>query len=124
MGVQSLTESQRRKLFSEVKGEFQKGYSSGEKKGDLNDDGAMVSGAEDRAVLAEEVGGIDFNAGNLDLETAGEKIQFNIPPSIENLTPSDVQSLTPVIINISPITNFPLMLGLVQEDNSRQLSRL
>ena len=55
-------------------------------------------------------GGIDFNANNLNLKKQGQIPDFNFTNSM-NIQPHTVNGITPVIINITPIVNFPLLLG-------------
>lgn len=64
----------------------------------------------DAAVFSEAPGGIDFRADRLelDVERAGsDPVQFDLK------NPQDVQidGLVPVIINITPVTSIPLLLG-------------
>jgi len=84
-------------------------------------DNAMVSSPSD-----VKTGGIDFNANNLNMKFEGEEIKFSIPAGFQGIQPNHVNGLTPVIINIVPITNFTLLLGLsdrIKSDN-QQLSQL
>lgn len=81
--------------------------------------------ASDNAVLSAAVpGGIDFNANNLNLSTRGDEIKLNIPADLQGLEPAAVDGVTPIIINIVPIVNFPLLLGVSQPGHPDQLSRL
>ena len=63
------------------------------------------------APSAADIGGIDFNANNLTLTEQGQAadILFTNMPDIPS---SSVQGVTPVIINVAPIADFPLLLGL------------
>lgn len=77
--------------------------------------------AVDRAML---VGGIDFNANNFNLKEQGQKVDINFSlDSLQNIEPAKVNGILPVIINITPVTNFPLLLGLSQDKKEEQLSR-
>jgi len=62
-------------------------------------------------VKQEEFGGIDFNSNNLDFTERGEvaDFQFHNPPGMESLS---IKGMHSVILNISPITNFHILLGL------------
>ncbi len=79
--------------------------------------GKYVSGASemqnsDKSILGKEVGGIDFNPGLLDLEIQGKGQSFNAPNVNQNLQNIHIgEGLSPIIINITPITNLPLLLG-------------
>ncbi|MCB9720509.1 MAG: LysM peptidoglycan-binding domain-containing protein [Candidatus Omnitrophica bacterium] len=65
----------------------------------------------DRAVLSRPVGGIDLNAGNMELHSSGDAIQMNVPAELQELQTVPVNGFVPVIINISPVLNLPLILG-------------
>ncbi|MFT5387773.1 MAG: hypothetical protein ACI9E5_000908 [Candidatus Omnitrophota bacterium] len=71
---------------------------------------------EDAAAITP-LGGIDFNADALDLRVEGESFNFEGESfnSID-IDPSSIQGATPVIINITPITNFAPLLGAVSRD--------
>ncbi|MDP8211820.1 MAG: NUDIX domain-containing protein [Candidatus Zapsychrus exili] len=64
----------------------------------------------DNALMAEEVGGIDFNTSELEIKEMGEKIEFDVNIDIKAL--ENATGFVPVIINITPITNLPMFLGL------------
>lgn len=70
-------------------------------------DSAMLSQAGEEA---EPVGGIDFNRGYLNLRTQGARpvLPVTIPRDMPAL---EIDGLVPVIINISPAVNIPLLLG-------------
>jgi hypothetical protein len=73
---------------------------------DAQADGAMVQDQEN------DLGGIDFNPQKFEIKKEGEGLQapFN-PPAAMN--PAAIEGLYPVIINIVPVTNIPLILGVV-----------
>jgi len=57
-------------------------------------------------------GGIDFNTQMLNLENTGKQFQYDVPQlSPEQMEYLSIDGLVPVIINISPVTNLPLLLG-------------
>ena len=77
----------------------------------------------DRAIIAEkansvnrfdEVGGIDFNPNNLDLEVQGDELDINIPAQLQYLQTTPIEGFAPIIIQIKP-TNLPLLLGVAQD---------
>lgn len=41
---------------------------------------------------------------------------ISVPPDLESLTPADVPGLTPVILNMVPLTDLPLFLGVSSLD--------
>jgi serine/threonine protein phosphatase PrpC len=75
----------------------------------------FLSGRSNKAMTAtEREGGIDFKSDRmdvLDVQNEGEGIKFNLSPAqlkqFEN-----VPGFTPVIINIQPVKDLPLFLGL------------
>jgi hypothetical protein len=65
----------------------------------------------DKAKVGKELGGIDLNPNLFEIETKGDgKLEF---PKLKTL-PQDfnINGLMPVIINITPISNLPFLLGL------------
>ncbi|MBP9855288.1 MAG: hypothetical protein KBD53_10530 [Candidatus Omnitrophica bacterium] len=76
---------------------------------------------ENNSIRRKNVGGIDFNLDLLELETQGRMNKFNTNQNFENIQIDD--GLIPVIINITPITNLPLILGAV-ENTETQLSHV
>lgn len=59
-------------------------------------------------------GGIDLNPNLLELRIEGDGLNFNLPVNSMNLDQIQIDGLLPVIINIAPITNLPLILGTVE----------
>jgi len=72
-----------------------------------------------------EYGGIDFNPNELNLSQEGGEISFTVDNAmLQSLKSENVQGITPVLINITPITNFAPLLGLSNENiDALQLSR-
>jgi hypothetical protein len=55
----------------------------------------------------DEIGGIDLNAKNLNLQTHGQKIDFKISPDVQAiLNDSTIEGFMPVIIQIIPADIF------------------
>jgi predicted GNAT family acetyltransferase len=62
----------------------------------------------------KSVGGIDFTADKLNLNVKEEKGGVNrIKPYID---PQSIHGLYPVILNIRPVTNLPLLLGIREDE--------
>ncbi|MDD3375317.1 MAG: FHA domain-containing protein [Candidatus Omnitrophica bacterium] len=61
-------------------------------------------------------GGIDFNAENMNVTTKGDEIDFDIPLDLQNITSSSIEGFVPIIINITPVTDFMGLLGLREDD--------
>jgi hypothetical protein len=61
-------------------------------------------------------GGIDMNAQNMQMNAQGQKVDMTFDPAmIEQFKRGDFTGLTPVILNITPITNIRPLLGLAPE---------
>jgi len=73
------------------------------------------------SVEEKNPGGIDLTRKRLPLETKGEGVDFNLPFDPNTLENIPINGLTPVIYQITPVTDLPLLLGLA-EDHSEQLS--
>jgi hypothetical protein len=62
---------------------------------------------------AQPPGGIDMNSGNMQMNEQGQKVDMRFDPAlIEQFKSGDFTGLTPVILNITPITNIKPLLGL------------
>lgn len=86
-----------------------------------------LNSATDAAVMARKVtghapGGIDLNPNQLNMKTQGEKIELNIPADPAKFQNFKIDGAYPVIINIQPITNLPMLLGVAQEKKDDHLS--
>jgi len=62
-------------------------------------------------------GGIDLNPNTLDLQTQGRRFDLKLPLNSFDLQNIRIDGFTPVIINVTPLTNLPLLLGLVDEES-------
>jgi len=72
----------------------------------------------------EAPGGIDLNPNILDLQTRGNKVDFNLPVSSQQMQNIKIKGLVPVIINITPVTNLPVLLGEVVSADRKRLTRI
>lgn len=70
---------------------------------------------DNAAVTADPVGGIDLNPEMLDLQIKRDASGMPLPVSQQPIINMDIEGFVPVIINITPVTNVPLMLGLINE---------
>ncbi len=59
----------------------------------------------------DATGGIDFNIENMGLETRGDGAMF-VSPQGGSLPFGPIEGIVPIIINISPANNLPMLLGL------------
>lgn len=76
---------------------------------------SLAGSPVDRAILAKKVGGVDLSRSVLDLDVRGDNAQMAVPTfeALPELMNND--GFTPVIIQIQPIVNLPLLLGLADE---------
>ncbi|HQO58678.1 MAG TPA: AarF/UbiB family protein [Candidatus Omnitrophota bacterium] len=61
--------------------------------------------------IQQNTGGIDFNPNLLELQIEGEGSEFSLPINNTTFEQIQINGLQPVIINITPITNLPVILG-------------
>lgn len=78
--------------------------------------GTAQANARDNAMLSRDdnefnKGGIDLNSKNLQLESSGDQIQMTIPQRFQDMKDVSIDGFVPVIINIVPVNNLPLILG-------------
>ena len=77
----------------------------------ITDDAADGDGA---VLSTDKKGGIDFNPANMNLSVEGDDIPLNVSPALS--TPlGPIEGIRPVIIQIVPVTNLPLLLGLTDK---------
>ena len=58
-----------------------------------------------------DVGGIDLNPANLNLHIKRDGNGIALPIEFQDVSNINVNGFTPVIINIQPVSNLPLLLG-------------
>jgi len=64
---------------------------------------------------SEDLGGIDLNPNSIRMDRQGEAIDINLPAAqIDRLLYMNIEGFVPVIINVTPITNVLLLLGLTE----------
>lgn len=73
-------------------------------------DGAM-SGDIQATQNVEPVGGIDFSSELLDLQIKRDDLGVPLPFEQQQLDTIKIEGFIPVIINVTPVTNVPLLLG-------------
>ena len=79
----------------------------------------------DYAQSSDPLGGIDFAPDNWDFDQTGSVDAFeDLGSGIESFTPGSIDGVVPVILNISPITHFPMLLGYTRAESEDILSRL
>ncbi len=69
---------------------------------------------------AENVGGIDFNADYLYIDTNGIGVQLSVPIHDIELRDVNISGVTPLILDVAPVTNLLMFLGVVDQDASEK----
>lgn len=80
----------------------------------------------DAAMLGakEPVGGIDFNAANLNLQIKRDENGVPLPLNLQPIDKINIEGFIPVIINIVPMTNIAPLLGIAEPQQKKLLSSL
>ena len=73
---------------------------------------------------ADQLGGIDFNAENMNMTTRGKGVDLLLPALGTSVGPMDIQGLMPVILNVVPVADFMGLLGLSQEEQKALKAQL
>jgi len=77
----------------------------------------------DQAQLSgSDVGGINLNPNMLNLESSGSMIELNLIENVPSLQNLQIDGFVPVIIQIVPTTNLPMLIGDSKEEEQQQLS--
>lgn len=77
----------------------------------------------DEAMLSKNVGGIDLNPNAFTLESTGEASGLYLPMDPQRLEQfKRVEGFYPFILNIAPVTNLPILLGVAEDKNPIQIS--
>jgi hypothetical protein len=66
----------------------------------------------------DQVGGIDFNPALLDLQIKRDGNGVPLPMHLQPAEVMRIEGLVPVIINVTPVLNVPLLLGLAETGDS------
>jgi len=77
---------------------------------------AMEGSTVPKVAKPADTGGIDFNPSNFNLETKGSGVDiptFTFDPA--QLEQMNIDGFYPVIYNIVPVTNLPMLLGVAEE---------
>jgi len=88
------------------------------------DQSTDAASSADNILIQEELGGIDLNPKFYESEKRGRgiNIQYEFKDQLpENL---NINGLVPVIINITPVTNIPMLIGLREHDEEGLISDL
>jgi hypothetical protein len=80
-------------------------------------DGAMVPAtAEQPAISVRRDGGINLNPNLLDLQIKRDGNGVPLPLPQQPIETMHIEGFLPIIINVTPVTNLPLLLGMNIED--------
>ncbi len=72
--------------------------------------------------IPSDLGGINLNPSIYDIETRGESSEFDFTFEDPAVINADITGLVPVIINVTPVTNIPLLIGVKEEAKEELLS--
>ncbi len=75
----------------------------------------------DVAAAVQAPGGIDLNPDKIRFDRQGQPVDFNVPSNdalIQDYL--NIEGFEPIIINITPITNIPLLLGTAEPGPANQ----
>ena len=73
--------------------------------------------SDDADLPEKKPGGIDFNPANLNMRIQRDDAGMPLPWDFQTINNLQIEGLTPVIINVVPITNLPLLLGQKSESS-------
>lgn len=79
-------------------------------------DAAKLSDPQAVSVEQDRVGGIDLNPELLNLQIKRDASGVPLPLIQQPLQDMQIDGFLPVIINIAPVANMPLLLGLIDDD--------
>ena len=85
--------------------------------------GKTPNNVSDTAMVGKTPGGINFNPANLNLQIKHDGNGIPLPFAQQSIQNIRIDGLTPVIINITPVTDLPELLGLNTSEEPMQLSR-
>ena len=72
----------------------------------------------------KELGGIDLNPEHTVMRRQGDEVKIKFPAYNQETSSEPVDGFIPIIINIVPVTNIPLLLGETDFAEKPQLSLL
>ncbi|MEI7998443.1 MAG: HEAT repeat domain-containing protein, partial [Candidatus Omnitrophota bacterium] len=86
-------------------------------------DAAMNTLSKSKEVMGSKKGGIDFTPANMNLQTKnnGVEIKFHLDPAMLAQL-QNASGFVPVIMNIKPMTDLKLFLGMKQDDTLQPLA--
>lgn len=71
----------------------------------------------DKAVLSDKVGGIDLNSATMNMTIDRDGQGLILPEWKDVVYNKDIIGLRPMILNVSPVVNLPMILGIKQMGN-------
>jgi len=67
-------------------------------------------------IKKQNTGGIDFHPDNFDIQTQGNGLNVSFPLDIEAMENIEINGLVPFIFSITPVSNLPLLMGAIKEE--------
>jgi hypothetical protein len=80
----------------------------------------LFKSIKDPAQISDNLGGIDLNPAQLDLLLKGDagQLQFKLTPAQMQMLNQNIDGFVPVILNVQPVADVPLFLGLVENEKT------
>lgn len=69
--------------------------------------------------VEENPGGIDFNPSIMEVHETGGEVDLNFSNTQFTIAPDQINGIVPVIINVTPVTNLPFLLGMAGSEETR-----
>lgn len=74
--------------------------------------------AGDKAMMADPVGGIDLSTAYRNLQIKRDANGIPLPMPMQPVEMINIEGLAPVILNITPVMNVPLLLGVADKEEN------
>ncbi|MCA9401175.1 MAG: hypothetical protein KC713_06085, partial [Candidatus Omnitrophica bacterium] len=71
---------------------------------------------------SKTLGGIDLNPDQMMLKESGDRVDFKVNPWDPDQAIPQFDGLVPVIIQMTPVTNLPMLLGFTDREDYEALS--
>ena len=89
---------------------------------DLLDDTSIEVDEEDKAMISKNPGGIDLNPAYLNLEIKRDGKGIPLPINLQPIKDMHIDGFVPIIINVTPVHDIPLLLGIAQPQDHPEVS--
>ena len=72
------------------------------------------------SIVSEDTyGGIDFNPGNLNIQSEGKKVEVFLPNNLQEYQDIEINGLVPFILNVTPISSLPLLSSKLASEEEK-----